>query len=37
MCGHLAFAYDALNQTMPNQFTLNQTMQKQTKACTAKS
>lgn len=37
MWGHFAFAYDALNQTKPNQFTLNQTMQNETKACIAKS
>jgi hypothetical protein len=33
----LKFVYETLNQTAPNQITLNQTIQSQTKACIAKS
>jgi hypothetical protein len=33
--GRLKFVYEALNQTAPNRFVLNQTMQSQTKTCIA--
>jgi hypothetical protein len=34
--GRLKFAYEVSNWTVPNQITLNWTMQSQTKACVAK-
>ena len=37
MWGRHKFAYEELNQTVPNQITWNQTMQGQTKACIVKS
>jgi hypothetical protein len=33
MLGHLKFAYEVLNQTAPNQITINWTVWRQTKAC----
>ena len=33
MWGYLKFAYEVLNQTMPNWIAVSQTMQNQTKAC----
>jgi len=35
MRGHFKFQYKELNWTAPNQITPNQTMQSQTKTCTA--
>jgi hypothetical protein len=37
MQGHLKFAHEALNQTMPIWIALNQVMRRQTKACVTNS